>query len=156
MSRARSTNPIPPAAGGLGARLFAPVDIASLVFFRIGLGAILVWEVVRYFDHGWIGRYWIRPAFHFTYYGFEWVRPWPGIGMYLHFAALGLLAVGIALGWHYRLCAALFALGFIYVFLLEQAVYLNHFYMLCLLGILLPFLPLHHAWSLDAARNRRL
>lgn len=156
MSRRRPTPTPPPAAGGLGARLFAPVDIASLVFFRIGLGAILVWEVVRYFDHGWIGRYWIKPAFHFTYYGFEWVRPWPGIGMYLHFAGLGLLALGIAVGWRYRLSAALFALGFSYVFLLEQAVYLNHFYMLCLLGILLPFLPLHHAWSLDAARDRRL
>jgi hypothetical protein len=143
-------------SSSLGARLGAPVDIASLAVFRIGLGAILAWEVVRYFDRGWIARYWIRPEFHFTYYGFHWVRPWPGIGMYVHFAALGVLALGIALGWHYRICAALFAVGFIYVFLLEQATYQNHMYMLCLLGILLPFLPLHRAWSLDAARNPRL
>ena len=28
--------------------------------------------------------------------------------------------------------------------------------MLCLLGLLLPFLPLHRAWSVDAHRNPRL
>jgi hypothetical protein len=42
--------------------LFAPVDIASLVYFRIAFGAIMLWEAVRYFQHGWIPRYWIEPA----------------------------------------------------------------------------------------------
>ena len=149
-------HPAGPEARGVAARLFAPVDIASLVFFRIMVGVILAWEVIRYFDHGWIARYWIRPDFHFTYYGFEWVKPWPGIGMYVHFAVLGLAAVGIALGWRYRLSATIFAIAFPYVFLLEQATYLNHFYMLCLLGALMPFLPLHRAWSIDADRNPRL
>lgn len=59
-------------------RLFAPIDIASLVFFRIAFGAIMPWEVVRYFDHGRIRRYWIEPAYHFKYFSFEWVDPWPG------------------------------------------------------------------------------
>ncbi len=38
--------------------LFAPIDILSLVYFRIAFGAIMLWEVYRYFDHGWIPRYW--------------------------------------------------------------------------------------------------
>ena len=48
-----------------------PIDIASLVYFRIIFGAILLWEVSRYFDHGWIARYWIRPDFQFSYLGFD-------------------------------------------------------------------------------------
>jgi len=76
----------------LPARMFAPVDIASLVLFRIAFGAIMLWEVVDYFRHDWIRQYFITPAFHFTYYGFDWVRPWPGALMYGHFLALGVLA----------------------------------------------------------------
>jgi len=37
--------------------LFAPVDIAFLVFFRIVFGAIMLWEVYRYLDHEWIRRF---------------------------------------------------------------------------------------------------
>src|SRR5205814_3608804 len=77
---------------GLLARLFAPVDIASLAFFRAAFGAVMLWEVWRYFNYGWISRYYIEPGFHFTYFGFDWVKPWPGDGMYYHFFALGLLA----------------------------------------------------------------
>jgi vitamin K-dependent gamma-carboxylase len=76
-----------PASPGLLARAFAPVDNASLVCFRVAFGAAMIVEVVRYFDHGWIGSYYVKPAFHFTYYGFAWVKPWPGAGMYVHFAS---------------------------------------------------------------------
>jgi hypothetical protein len=84
-------------------KLFDPEDGASLAVFRIAFGAIMVWEVCRYFSHGWIRRYYITPSFHFGYYGLEWIRPWPGAGMYLHFAALGVLAVAVAIGFRYRL-----------------------------------------------------
>src|SRR5438874_6293022 len=78
--------------------LCAPVDAASLAVFRIGFGAILLCEVVRYFSHGWIQRYFVTPSFHFAYYGFDWVTPWPGAGMFVHFAVLGVLAVAVAAG----------------------------------------------------------
>lgn len=35
-------------------RLFLPVDTAVLAYFRIAFGLIMLWEVVRYFDNGWI------------------------------------------------------------------------------------------------------
>jgi hypothetical protein len=126
------------------------VDPASLVFVRIAFGAILLWEVVRYFQHGWIARYWIDPVFHFTYLGFSWVKPWPALGMYAHVGALGILALLIAVGLGYRVAATLFFLGFTYLFLLDQARYLNHFYFLILLSLLLILVPANRAFSLDA------
>ena len=45
---------------------------------------------------------------------------------------------------------ALFCLGFSYVFLLDQANYLNHWYLICLLSFLLIFVPAHRALSVDA------
>jgi vitamin K-dependent gamma-carboxylase len=133
----------------LQARAFAAVDNASLIFFRIAFGFLMAWEVFRYFDDDWISRYWIKPQFLFKYCGFSWVQPWPGNGMYIHWAVLGLLAFFIAAGFLYRLSAALFFLGFTYCFLLDQAIYLNHFYLVCLLSFLLILVPANRAISLD-------
>lgn len=130
-----------------------PVDIAVLAYFRIAFGAIMLWELWRYSSNGWISRYWIEPSFHFTYFGFDWIRPWPGGGMYLHFAVVALLALFILLGLWYRLSSILFFLGFSYIFLLEQAQYLNHFYLVCLIAFIMIFLPANKAWSIDAWRR---
>ncbi|NEQ53091.1 MAG: HTTM domain-containing protein [Leptolyngbya sp. SIO3F4] len=133
--------------------LFTPVDIASLVYFRIVFGGIMLWEVWRYFDRGWIARYWIDPILNFPFFGFEWFHPWPGQGMYIHFWGLGILAICIALGFWYRLSTVLFFFGFTYIFLLEKARYLNHFYLICLISFLLIFVPAHRAFSIDAWRR---
>ena len=92
----------------LAHRLFEPVDIASLVYFRVVFGTIMLWEVWRYLSSDSVKRNYITPQFHFTYHGFDWVQPWPGDGMYYHFYALGILAIFIAVGFLYRLSATLF------------------------------------------------
>jgi len=135
---------------------FAPVDIASLVAFRVLFGAAMVVETIRYFVMGWIAEYYIHPEFHFTYYGFEWVKPWAGVGMYIHFAVMGLAAAGVMLGAFYRICAVVFFTTFTYVFLLEQAYYLNHFYLISLLGFLMMLMPAHRACSVDVRRRPAL
>ncbi len=133
--------------------LQSPADIAVLVYFRVAFGAIMMWEMWRYSSYGWISRYWIEPSFHFTYFGFDWVRPWPGIGMYIHFGVMALLALFILVGLWYKLSATLFFLGFTYIFLLEQAQYLNHFYLVCLIAFIMIFLPANKMWCVDAWRR---
>jgi hypothetical protein len=46
-------------------RAFAPVDIASLAFFRVAFGLLMVGNVYRYFTRGLIAGYWIEPRFFF-------------------------------------------------------------------------------------------
>ena len=130
--------------------LFQEVDSASLVFFRISFGLLMLWEVSRYFSHDWIRRYWINPSFLFGYEGFEWIRVWAGNGMYVHFMILGILAFCIAIGLAYRWSMSLFFVGFTYVFLLDKSYYLNHFYLISLLSGLMIFLPLHRRFAIDA------
>jgi hypothetical protein len=130
--------------------LFAPIDPASIAVFRILFGAIMMWEVARYFAYGWIDTHFIEPGFFFTYPGFHWVRPWPGAGMHSHFAGLGLLAFLIAIGFCYRAAMALFFIGFTYVFLIDQARYLNHFYLIALISFLMILVPASRIWSVDA------
>jgi vitamin K-dependent gamma-carboxylase-like protein len=136
--------------------LLKPVDVSFLIFFRIVFGAIMLWEVYRYFTYNWISRYYIVPTVYFTYYGFSWVKPWPGQGMYAHFFVLGALAICVLAGLFYRLAATLFFLGFTYVFLLDQTRYLNHFYLVSLISFLLIFLPAERALSLDALFRPKL
>ena len=145
-----------PLLARLRALLFSPVEIGWLVFFRIAFGGIMLWEVWRYFELDRIRRYYIEPHFHFTYYGFGWVKPWEGDGMYHHFYALGALSLAIMLGFHYRLSAVLFFFGFTYVFLLDQSQHLNHFYLVCLISFLMIFVPAHRAFSVDAWRRPKL
>jgi vitamin K-dependent gamma-carboxylase len=137
-------------------RLFAPVDTAVLAYFRVVFGAIILWEVYRYFNNGWIARYWIDPYLNFTYYGFGWVRPLAGPWLYLLFAVLGVLALFIMLGLWYRLSITLFFVGFTYAYLLEQARYLNHFYLIILVSLIMIFLPLNRAFALDTWRKPSL
>ena len=138
------------------AALFEPVDISFLAFFRVLFGGIMLWEVYRYFSYGWIGRYYVEPALTFTYYGFSWVKPWPGRGMYIHFAVLGVAAACVMLGFLYRIAAPVFFLAFTYTFLLEHTRYLNHLYLVCLIGFLMCFLPAERAFSVDALLRRRI
>ena len=130
--------------------LFARVDIASLAVFRVAFGGLLIWEVTRYWTSGSISGMYVNPPFHFTYLGFDWIAAWPGDGMYFHFIALGWLAFMIMIGLWYRLSAILFFFGFTYLLLIDQAYYLNHFYLISLLSLLLIFVPTHNAFSVEA------
>ena len=94
------------------AALFRPVSADHLARFRILFGLLMAWQAWDYLAKGWVKSYFIDPPFHFTYYGFGWVKPLPGNGMILLFIALGLLGLMIAAGWAYRLSMALFAVGF--------------------------------------------
>lgn len=114
--------------------LSEPVDAASLGFFRIAFGAILFIEVCRFFEKGWVKQYFITPQFFFSYPGLEWIRPWPGNGMYWHFAFMGVAALLLMLGIGSRIAAAALCLSFTYMFLIDRTHYLNHFYLICLLA----------------------
>jgi hypothetical protein len=73
--------------------------------------------------------------------------------MYLLFAALGVLALAIVAGAYARSSAALFALGFTYVHLIDKSNYLNHYYLVSVLAALLALLPIGVAGSVDARRR---
>jgi vitamin K-dependent gamma-carboxylase len=133
--------------------LNAPIDAASLGFVRIALGAMIAWDVVRFFQYGWITEYYVVPKWHFTYLYFGWVRPWPGDGMYVHFGVMFVLAVLVALGLFYRAAIALLWLAYTYVFLLETSVYMNHYYLISLLCFLFACMPAERAFSLDRRRH---
>lgn len=136
--------------------LFAPVDISSLVFFRILFGMIMFFEVSRYFSRNWIHKIWIEPIHHFTYFPFDFFKPFPGDGMYYLFYFMGFLSVCIIIGFFYRISMFLFWISFSYMFLLEQAKYMNHFYLIMLVSFVMIFIPAHTSASVDSKLFKKI
>jgi hypothetical protein len=155
VSDATSTRVDTPRARSWRDRLFDPIDIASIAVFRISFGLLLLCDLAAYFWYGWIKSYYIDPPYHFAFFGFDFIRPLPGDGMYVLFVVLTISAVLITLGLFYRLATAVFFFGFTYVFLIDQARYLNHFYFVALLAFLMFFVPAARGWSLDALISGR-
>jgi len=137
-------------------RFQRPVDVASLAAFRIAFGALLLALSLRYFAHGWIAEYFLKPTHFFTYWGFGWVRAWPGLGMYLHFGLMAACALGVLLGYRYRVSVLGYGLLFGYAHLIDKTNYLNHYYLVVCVCGLMACLPLAGAWSLDARRDARV
>lgn len=137
-------------------QLAQPHDIAAIAFFRIAFGVLGCISATRFLLFGWVDQLFVKPAFHFKYWGFGWVQPLPGIGMHLHMGLLAVLSLLIALGLFYRVSIVLFFFAFTYLQLIDVSTYLNHYYLVSLLALLLCFVPAHRAFSLDVRRQPAL
>lgn len=132
---------------------FEAIDASSLAVFRIMFGALLLFESVNYGIFFCLDCMYRSSSLLFKYHRFEWVSLWPGIGLEIHFLVMGLSAICIMLGLYYRIAMIVFTVCFSYLFLLDQALYLNHFYLAILFCIIMVFVPAHRYWSLDARRQ---
>lgn len=125
---------------------------ATLAAFRVLFGIMMFVSIVRFWAHGWIEKLYIDPSFHFSYYGFEWVKP-IGAWTYLIFIVCALSAIGVALGWKYRWSITAFFLSFTYIELMDKTTYLNHYYFISAMSFLMIFLPAGRYFSMDARES---
>jgi len=132
---------------------FREVDASSLAVFRFLFGGMLLFESVNYGIFLCLDCMYRDTAMLFKYHHFEWAKMLPGIGLELVFLVMGIAAICIMLGWHYRIAMVVYTLTFSYHFLLDQALYLNHFYLVILFCVIMIFVPAHRLWSLDARRR---
>lgn len=137
----------------LRARLEEPVDAAPLVVFRFLFGALLFAATVRFVSRGWVREHYLEPKNFFPMFGLDFIRPLSEPLMYALFALMGLAALGIAVGALHRWSAAIFGVLFTYVHAIDTTYYLNHYYLVSLLALLLVLLPLGDSCSVDAWRR---
>ena len=126
-----------------------PTSILPLAVLRIAFGLLMLLSTIRFAANGWIYEFYVKPAFHFTYWGFSWIRPLPTAGMTAVFLLLGLASLFIILGLFYRVSMISFFLLFSYVELVDKTYYLNHYYFISVFSFLLIWLPLHKNYALD-------
>lgn len=128
---------------------------APLALFRVILGGLLLVGVIRFWANGWIESLYILPQHHFTFYGFEFIRPL-GQYTYLLFVVCGFAALLVSLGLFYRAAITVLFLSFTYIELIDKSTYLNHYYFISMICLMMIFLPAHVCFSIDAYRNKSL
>lgn len=124
-------------------------DAAALAVFRMAFGALVTVSALRFLAYGWVDTLFAVP-FRFQYFGFEWVPSLGVEGVRALFGALVLLGIMVAVGAFYRLAIVSLFVTFTWVQLLDVSNYLNHYYLVSLLALLMCFMPLHRLWSVDA------
>jgi hypothetical protein len=127
---------------------------APLAVFRIALGLLLFGSIFRFWSKGWIDQLYIQPKYFFSYYGFEFVKPL-GEFTYLIFVVCAISALLVALGLYYRAASVLLFLSFTYIELIDKSTYLNHYYFISMICLMMIFLPAHAYFSIDAVRNEK-
>lgn len=128
---------------------------APLAVFRLLFGSLIFLSVIRFWAKGWIEELYIQPAYFFSYFGFEFVKP-IGEYTYLIFIICALSALGVAAGLFYRFSIIALFISFTYIELMDKSTYLNHYYFVSMICLLLIFLPAHVSFSLDALRKKSL
>lgn len=129
-------------------------SILPLVVLRVCFGLLMFASSIRFFIYGWIDTLYVKPSYSFKFYGFEWINVWPEWGMNLHLAVLAILALFIVFGFFYRVSTTSYFILFTYLELMDKTYYLNHYYFISLLSLLICFIPAHHFFSLDVYYNR--
>lgn len=127
--------------------LFKKVPVAPLISFKLIFGVLMVFSTVRFMYLGWIEDHYLAPVFHFKYYGFEWVQSTNKFLLYsIHYlmiaAALGVM---FCTGFVYRIAAIVLFVCFTYTELIDLTYYLNHYYFVSLVCLILIFIPAKHS-----------
>lgn len=133
--------------------LFKYIDNSALIVFRIFFGALIFLEAIGAILTGWVKDTLIEPQFTFTFIGFEWLQPLPGIGMYFYFGIMGFFGLMVMIGYKYRFSIIAFTLMWTATYLMQKTSYNNHYYLMVLLSGFMCILPANSYWSVDAKRN---
>ena len=126
-----------------------------LSIYRIGFGVLVMITILRFWYNGWIDSLYIDPDFHFSYYGFSWVKPL-GIYTYLIFYICFFSALFVMLGYKYKYAIVTLFLSFTYIELMDKTTYLNHYYLVSSISFLMIFLPCNSYFSIDSKSKNKI
>ena len=130
-----------------------PTEAAPLAAFRVLFGFLIALSIIRFVAYGWVEKLYLTPTFHFTYLGLSWAKPL-GPLTYVIFLVCFISAAGVALGYRYKLSAITLFLAFTYIEAMDKTTYLNHYYFISVVSLLLCFLPANADFSLDVKQRR--
>jgi hypothetical protein len=124
-------------------RLKQPTPAMPLSVFRLLFGLAMVFSTLRFMLLGWIEDHYIRPKLHFKYWGFEWIEPLSIEALYAIHIIMMIAALGVAFTSKitYKISAIILFITFTYTELIDISYYLNHYYYVSIVCLLLCFIP---------------
>ncbi len=112
------------------------------ITFRFLWGFLLAYSTLRFMLLGWVEDHYLRPVFHFKYWGFEWVSTFSlPIFLYTLHILLFLGAICMMFGVWYRVATIVVFITFTYTELIDLTYYLNHYYFVSVVCFLMIFFP---------------
>ena len=133
---------------------FKPIDNSQIVLFRMLFGFLMVLESFGAIATGWVKKTLIEPQFTFSFFGFEWLQPLPGNGMYFYFGLMGIVSLMVMLGYRYKINILALAILWSGAYFMQKTSYNNHYYLVMLLTWGMVFMNPHRYASLDAKRTK--
>ncbi|XP_033108157.1 vitamin K-dependent gamma-carboxylase-like [Anneissia japonica] len=128
--------------------LHEPRDSASLAIWRVVFGLLIIIDIPQERGMASISRRWGDPQqCHFPLFYF--LSPLPVDWMYVIYLLMFLGALGLTIGFLYRLSCLTFVLTYWYIFLLDKSVWNNHSYLYGLIGLQFLFIDANCCWSVD-------
>jgi len=134
--------------------LFKSVDIAPLAIFRILMGLLMAAEGFGAIITGWVRENYVDPEFTINFIGFDFLQNIVGPQAYILYALLGVLGLGIAFGYRYRIMIIGYTILWAAAYLGQKTSYNNHYYLLLLVCFLFILVPAHRYASMDVKSGR--
>jgi len=131
---------------------FKPIDNSQIVLFRMLFGFLMVAESFGAIATGWVKKTLVDPQFTFSFFGFEWLQPLPGNGMYFYFILMGIVSLMVMLGYRYKLNILALAVLWSGAYFMQKTSYNNHYYLVMLMTWGMVFMNPHHYASFDVKR----
>ncbi|MEL7003418.1 MAG: HTTM domain-containing protein [Bacteroidota bacterium] len=127
--------------------LFSAADSRVTALIRILSGVWFFVDTLSMLVSGYVTEAYVNVKVNLSFYGFEWVQPLSGAGMYVLFLLLILFSIAIAIGYRTKLFLSLFIIGFSYVFLIDVVYTLNKFYLFLIIAFLVLFSDESPSWK---------
>ena len=112
------------------------------MYFRVAFGLLSLVAMLRLLFSHWLNDFLLKPQYTFKHAFFDFLsvpNPWV---LYSIAILTCLSTVLIIFGYVYRLSMVVFFLGFSAIHLMDITNYLNHYYLLSLIALIMIFLPL--------------
>ncbi|MEM7180696.1 MAG: HTTM domain-containing protein [Spirochaetota bacterium] len=126
------------------------ISNTSLCLYRIAFGVLLQIIILRFFTKGWVEKYFLQPKFFFKHFVLQFLPHIPANLMPMLLWFLWGLAFLVTIGLFYRISIILFTIFFTYMHFYDISYYLNHYYLVSLLCLLLCFLHVDERFSVKS------
>lgn len=123
-----------------------PEDPSSLAIFRILFGVLMMLDIPQERGMSHADIYYPNEDRECQFPLFNFLQPFRAEMMVIVYLIMFISAVGITLGFFYRLATIGFTLTYWYVFFLDKTSWNNHSYLYGLIGFQLMFFDAHHCW----------
>ncbi|XP_001655674.2 vitamin K-dependent gamma-carboxylase [Aedes aegypti] len=132
--------------------MYRPTDAAALGVARILFGLMMLIDIPEERGGGDLDFRWGDPS-GCKFPLITGMEPMSYPRMGIVYLVMWLGALGVMLGYRFRLSGLMFVISYWYVFLLDKSAWNNHSYLYGLLGTIFMFTDAQKCFSLDACRN---